>query len=61
LNNPMFAEESFDEIINFAKLAKQYIPLVVITAVELQNLDVSKVEQIAKSIDVSFRARPYLD
>lgn len=61
LNNPMFAEESFDEIINFAKLAKQYIPLVVITAVELHNLDVSKVEQIAKSIDVSFRARPYLD
>ncbi len=61
LNNPMFGEESFKEVIAFAELAKNYIPVVVLTAVELQNLDVSKVEAIAKSIGVSFRARPYLD
>jgi len=61
LNNPMFAEESFDEIINFAKLAKNYIASVIITAVELPNLDVSKIEKIAKSVNITFRARPYLD
>lgn len=61
LNQPMFAEESFNEIVNFAKLAKEYITSVIITAVELPNLDVSEVEQIAKSIDVSFKARPFLD
>jgi TatD DNase family protein len=61
LNNPMFKEESFDEIVNFAKLAKDYIQTVVITAVELPGLDVSKVKEIAKSIGVHFRTRPYLD
>jgi len=61
LNNPMFKEESFNEIVNFAKEAKNYIPVVVITAVELPGLDVSKVEEIAKQIGVHFRVRPYLD
>jgi TatD DNase family protein len=61
INRPMFKEESFDEIIAFAKLAKDYINSVVITAVELPQLDVSKVERIAKEIGVQFRSRPYLD
>jgi len=61
LNRPMFKEESFDEIINFAKEAKKYIPTVVITAVEIPGLDISKVEKIAQDAGVLFRARPYLD
>ena len=61
LNRPMFKEESFDEIINFAKEAKKYIPTVVITVVELPGLDVSKIEKIAKDAGVLFRMRPYLD
>lgn len=61
LNRPMFKEESFDEIISFAKLAKEYIPTVVITAVELPGLDISKVERIVKEAGVNFRVRPYLD
>lgn len=61
LNRPMFKEDSFNEIIKFAKEAKKYIPVVVITAVELPGLDVSKVEKIAKEAGVSFRVRPYLD
>jgi TatD DNase family protein len=61
LNRPMFGEESFDEIIKFVKEAKHYIPKVVITAVKLPGLDVSKIEKIAKEADVSFRLRTYLD
>jgi TatD DNase family protein len=61
LNRPMFKEESFDEIIKFAKEAKNYIPEVVITAVELPGLDVSKIAKIAEQIGVLFRIRPYLD
>ena len=61
LNNPMFKEESFDAIIDFIKLAKNYIPTVVVTAVELSGLDTKKVEQIANSLGVLFRSRPYLD
>lgn len=60
LNRPMFKEDSFNEIINFAKLAKEYIPEVVITAVELPGLDVSKIEKIANEAGVKFRVRPYL-
>ncbi|MDR3049160.1 MAG: TatD family nuclease-associated radical SAM protein [Elusimicrobiota bacterium] len=61
LNKPQFGEESFDEIIKFAKEAKKYIPIVVITAVELPSLDISKVAKIAKDAGIDFRARPYLD
>jgi TatD DNase family protein len=61
LNKPMFAETAFNEIINFAKEAKNYIPSVTITAVELPGLDIKKVEEIAKNAKVNFRARPYLD
>lgn len=61
LNRPMFKEDSFNEVIIFAKEAKKYIPEVVITAVELPGLDVSKIEKIAKEAGVSFRVRPYLD
>jgi len=61
LNNPMFKEESFDEIISFVKLAKDYIPTVVVTAVELPGLNTKKIEQLAENIGVTFRSRPYLD
>ncbi|GHT59745.1 hypothetical protein AGMMS49531_04340 [Endomicrobiia bacterium] len=61
LNRPMFKEESFDEVLKFAKEAKNYIPKVVITVVELPGFDVSKVEKLAKEIGVWFRTRPYLD
>ncbi|MDR1695304.1 MAG: TatD family nuclease-associated radical SAM protein [Endomicrobium sp.] len=61
LNRPMFKEESFGEIINFAKEAKKYIPEVTITAVELPGLDVSKVKKIAEDAGVLFRPRPYLE
>ena len=61
INRPMFGEESFDEIIKFAKEAKNYIPSVVITAVELPGLDVKKIAEIAKSSGIDFRPRPYLE
>lgn len=61
LNNPMFKEESFDEILKFAKLAKDYIPTVVVTAVELPGLDVNKVKEVVKNNGNLFRLRPYLD
>jgi len=61
INRPMFKEESFDEIIKFAKEAKKYIPSVTITAVELKGLDVAKVKKIAEEAGVAFRAREYLE
>jgi TatD DNase family protein len=60
LNNPIYKEESFNEILNFAKEAKNYIPEVVITAVKFPGFDVSKVSALAKKIGARFRSRPYL-
>jgi TatD DNase family protein len=61
LNNPAFKEKSFDEVIDFIKQAKIYIPSVTVTAVELPGLDTEKIKKIADSLGVSFRSRPYLD
>jgi TatD DNase family protein len=61
INNPMFKEKSFGEIIEFVKDAKKYIPEVVVTAVEFSGFDTSKVKEIADNLGVRFRARPYLD
>jgi TatD DNase family protein len=60
INSPMYGEESFDEIVNFIKDAKNYIKDVVITAVKFPGFDISKVENLAKILDVRFRARTYL-
>jgi TatD DNase family protein len=61
LNNPLFNEESFDEIVNFAKESKKFIREVVITAIKFPGFDVSKIKKIAVEIGVQFRARPYLN
>jgi TatD DNase family protein len=61
INNPMFKEKSFDEVIRFVTESKKYIQEVVITAVELPGFDISKVKEIADNLGVLFRARPYLD
>ncbi|MDR0485822.1 MAG: TatD family nuclease-associated radical SAM protein [Elusimicrobiota bacterium] len=60
INKPAFGEESFDEILKFAKEAKNCIPEVTITAVSLPSLDVSKIEALAKNAHLNFRLRPYL-
>jgi TatD DNase family protein len=60
INKPMFEEESFGEVVKFAKRAKNYIPKVIITAIEFPGFDILKVERIAKEIGVQFRIRPYL-
>jgi TatD DNase family protein len=60
INKPMFKEESFGEVVKFAQEAKNYIPEVVITAVEFLGFDTSKVEKIAKEIGVQFRIRNHL-
>ncbi|MDR3195176.1 MAG: TatD family nuclease-associated radical SAM protein [Endomicrobium sp.] len=61
INNPMFKEKSFDEIVKFASEAKKYMPDVVITAVEFTGFDASKVKEVADKLGVRFRSRPYLD
>ncbi|MDR1720844.1 MAG: TatD family nuclease-associated radical SAM protein [Endomicrobium sp.] len=60
INRPMFKEESFNEVVKFAKEAKKCVPKVVITAVESLGFDISKVREIAEELGVQFKVRPYL-
>ena len=50
----------FSEMLDFAKKAKQYVPEVVLTIVDEQEIDVEKARKIAEDdLDVSFRIRDY--
>jgi len=60
LNKPMFNEDSFDEIVNFAKESKKNVKEVIITAIKFPGFDVSKIKKIAVEIGVRFRPRTYL-
>lgn len=52
--------ELFYEVINFAKLSRQYVSKVVMTAVYLDSLDVEKVRSLVeKVIGAEFRGREY--
>ena len=50
---------AYQSILNFIERAKEHIDLE-ITAVTIPEVDISKVEQIAKQIGVKFRARQYI-
>lgn len=54
--NPPY-DNAYEEILNFIKESKKYIPSVTITAVDLQEIDIKKCEDIAKDLDVHFRIR----
>jgi TatD DNase family protein len=50
----------FDEMISFAKKAKQYVKKVVMTAVLLNNVEIEKVRYIVENeIGAEFRCREY--
>ena len=57
----MGLEESyFDAMKSFAKEVKNYVPKVVMTVVEMENIDVEKARQtVEEEIGVEFRVRPY--
>lgn len=56
-----FGSGVYDEIIKFASDAKKYIPSVTLTAVTLEEVDINKCREIAKSIGANFRVREYND
>lgn len=61
LNKPVFGEQAFQAVLDFAKACKKNIPDVTLTTVDMPGVDVKKCSQLAKKIHVKFRIRPYLD
>ena len=58
---PVFGKTAYHAVLEFAKLAKDVIPKVVLTAVDLPSVDLEKCKRIADEIGVDFKARPYYE
>lgn len=56
-----YRDNGFDSVIDFIKRARESVKEVVVTAVELKEVDIKAVENLANSLGVGFRRRPLLD
>lgn len=56
---PRLGARAFDELINFIKRAKQFIPDVWVTVVDFSGVDVERCKKLADELGVKFRLRPY--
>ncbi len=56
---PVFGEKAYPALIQFIKDAKQAIPNVQVSIVEMPGIDVEKCKKIARELGVDFRVRKY--
>jgi len=60
--NSFFGKKAFDAVIDFIRKAKEVIPEVEVTVVDMpQLIDIEKSRNIAKELGVPFRVRPYYE
>ncbi|MGR3317645.1 MAG: YchF/TatD family DNA exonuclease [Candidatus Anammoxibacter sp.] len=59
--NPSFGDKAYPALLSFIKDAKRVIPNVLVSVVDLPDVDVEACRNIAKDLDVSFRLRKYDD
>ena len=58
---PVYGQEAFTAVLEFVRLAKQFIPQVIVSAVAIPGLDTSACKQLADEMQVEFRLRPHAD
>jgi len=56
---PVFGKKTYPALIQFIKDAKQVIPNVLVSIVELPDVDTEKCRKIAEELGVDFRVRKY--
>ena len=61
LCRPVFADKAYEELKDFAKTAKEYIPKVTLSVVGLPGVDSDNCKIISDTIGVEFRLRPYYE
>ena len=61
LCRPVFSEDAYDSIKQFASKAKEHIPKVTLSVVGLQGVDADLCRAEADKIGVGFRLRPYYE
>lgn len=61
LCRPKYGKGTYPAVLDFARECKEYIPQVILTAVEIPGINFDKCRKIAENLGVLFRSRPYLD
>jgi len=57
--NPVYGEDAYPALIRFIKDAKQFIPNVQVSIVEIPGIDIEECKEIARELGVDFRIRKY--
>ncbi|MFN3966486.1 MAG: TatD family nuclease-associated radical SAM protein [Endomicrobiia bacterium] len=61
LHRPKFGQKTFNSVLSFIKECKKYIPEVIMTTINLPDIDIRKCQKIAEKLKVKFVVRPYLE
>ncbi len=61
LCNPTFEGKAYSALLTFTKQAKNFIPEVTLSIVDIPGLDVEACQKIAKDLEVNFRIRKHND
>lgn len=59
LCHPEYGEDAFYSILEFARKAKNHIPRVVLSVVDVPGIDMQKCAELAEKLGVEFRVRSY--
>ncbi|HHT9132766.1 MAG TPA: radical SAM protein, partial [Candidatus Tripitaka californicus] len=61
LCSPSFGERAYPSLLAFTRQARDFIPEVTLSVVDVPGLDVEACRQIARELGVKFRVRRYND
>ena len=55
--HPEYGEDAFYSILEFTRKSKNHVPKVIVSVVDVPNIDLEKSRKLAEELDVEFRIR----